>query len=116
MRLCLTLILTNGVFVPLFPLAKKDVQDLLKSSGVEADDESLTTMINKLEGKSIPELIAEGNKSLASMPSGGAGGAAAAAPSGDAGAGDEKKEEKEEEKEEEDVDMGDLFGGGDDDY
>merc|ERR1719362_2658447 len=83
--------------------SKKDVQDLLKSSGVEADDESLTTMINKLEGKSIPELIAEGNKSLASMPSGGA------------GAGDEKKEEKEEEKEEEDVDMGDLFGGGDDD-
>ena len=98
-----------------FPLAKKDVQDLLKSSGVEADDESLTTMINKLEGKSIPELIAEGNKSLASMPAGGAS-AAAAAPSGDAGAGEAKKEEKEEEAEEADVDMGDLFGGGDDDY
>ncbi len=93
----------------------KDVKDLLKSSGVEADDESLSTMMSKLEGKSLPELIKEGSKSLASMPAGGSGGAAAAPSGGDAGAGEAKKEEKEEEAEE-DVDMGDLFGGGDDDY
>ena len=72
--------------------------------------------MSKLEGKSIPALIKEGSKDLASMPSGGAapaGGAAATA--GDAG--EAKKEEKPKEEEpEEDVDMGDLFGGGDDDY
>jgi len=71
-------------------------------------------MLAKLEGKSLPDLIKEGSKDLASMPSGGAapaggaaaGGAAAAAPA----------EAKKEEEPEEDVDMGDLFGGGDDDY
>lgn len=98
--------------------AKKDVQDLLKASGVTADDESLTVMMNKLEGKSLPDLIKEGSKDLAAMPAGGSGAAAAAdtgaAAGGDAGAAEAEK--KKEAEPEEDVDMGDLFGGGDDDY
>ena len=79
-----------------------------------ADAEALKTMMAKLEGKSIPDLVKAGTKDLASMPSGGAapaGGAAAGA-----AAGGDKKEAKKEEEPEEDVDMGDLFGGGDDDY
>merc|ERR1719464_1088184 len=86
--------------------SKKDVEDLIKASGVTADAESLTVMMNKLEGKSIPELIAEGQKDLA-VCSGGGGAAA-----GEAAAAEKPKEEEPEE----DVDMGDLFGGGDDDY
>ena len=69
-------------------------------------------MMSKLEGKTIQELIKEGSKELASMP------AASAAPAGGAaaaGAPAEAEKPKEEEPEE-DVDMGDLFGGGDDDY
>ena len=88
---------------------------LLKASGVEADSESLDIMMSKLEGKSIPDLIKEGSKQLASMPSGGGGGAAASAPAA-GGAAAEKEAAPVEEEPEEDVDMGDLFGGGDDDY
>lgn len=93
--------------------AKKDVEDLLKASGVTADAADLTIMMKKLEGKSIPELIKEGKKDLAvsSGPAAAAGGAAAAG----AGAAAAKEEAKPEEPEE-DVDMGDLFGGGEDDY
>ena len=88
---------------------------LLKASGVEADTDSLDIMMSKLEGKSIPDLIKEGSKQLASMPSGGGGGgAAASAPA--AGGAAAKEEAPAEEEPEEDVDMGDLFGGGDDDY
>ena len=72
-------------------------------------------MMSKLEGKSIPELIKEGSKQLASMPSGGGGGAAASAPAA-GGAAAEKEAAPVEEEPEEDIDMGDLFGGGDDDY
>jgi len=69
-------------------------------------------MIKKLEGKSLQDLIKEGTKDMASVPSGGA---AAAGPAAGAAAAAPKVEEKPEEVEE-DVDMGDLFGGGDDDY
>ena len=89
---------------------------LLKASGVEADSASLDIMMSKLEGKSIPQLIAEGSKQLASMPSGGGGGGGAAAATPAAGGDAPKEEAPVEEEPEEDVDMGDLFGGGDDDY
>jgi len=95
--------------------SKKDVQDLLKASGVTADEADLTVMMNKLEGKSIPELIKEGKKDLAAMPAGGSGGPAAGATA--AGAGDTpaaKEEKPKEEEPDEDVDMGGMFG--DDDY
>lgn len=94
------------------PVAKKDVQDLLKASGVTADDASLDVMMKKLEGKSIPELIKEGSKDLcASTPAGGAGGAGPAAA---AAAPAEAEKPKEEEKEEEVEDIGGLFGDEDD--
>ena len=69
-------------------------------------------MIKKLEGKSLQDLIKEGTKDMASVP---ASGAAAAGPAAGAAAAAPVVEEKPEEPEE-DVDMGDLFGGGDDDY
>ena len=97
-------------------IAKKDVQDLLKASGVTADEADLTVMMNKLEGKSIPDLIKEGSKDLAAMPAGGSGGGdasgGAAADIGDAPA---KEEKPKEEEPEEDVDMAGMFGD-DDDY
>ena len=64
-------------------------------------------MMEKLQDKSIPELIKEGNKKFASMPAGGAAPASGAA-AGAAAAAPVKEEEPEPE---EDVDMGDLFGG-----
>ena len=44
--------------------SKQNVADLLKASGVNADDESLSLMMTKLEGKSITELIKEGREQL----------------------------------------------------
>ena len=85
---------------------------LLKDSGVEVDKTSLTLMMEKLSGKSIPDLIKLGQKELASMPAAGAAPAGGAAAAGGAAPAEEKKEEEPEE----DVDMGDLFGGGEDDY
>lgn len=93
--------------------AKKDVEDLLKASGVTADNNDLDIMMSKLEGKTLHELVKEGSKSLASMPAGGAPAAGGAASASAAAA--PKVEEKAPEPEA-DVDMGDLFGGGDDDY
>lgn len=62
-----------------------------------------------LKGQDITKL-------LSNVGTGGGGGGGAA-PATDAGAGGAKEEEKPKEEEpEEDVDMGDLFGGGDDDY
>lgn len=91
-------------------LGDKDVSKLLKECGVAEDKENLKVMMAKLDGKSVPELIAEGKKKFASMPAGGAAApTASAAPAGEA-----KAAEKEAEPEEEaDVDMGNLFG---DDY
>ena len=70
---------TNIVFFVI--IAKADVEKLLKDSGVTSDSDSLDTMMSKLEGKSLPDLIREGSSQLASMPSGGA------APAGGAAAG-----------------------------
>ncbi|UZJ53224.1 hypothetical protein CBS101457_002544 [Exobasidium rhododendri] len=85
-----------------------DVKELLDSVGIEAEDERLNKLISELEGKSINELILEGQEKLASVPSGGSAPApAAAAAGGAAPAAEEKAEEKkEEEKEESDDDMG----------
>ena len=94
------------------PVAKKDVQDLLKASGVSADDASLDVMMKKLEGKSIPDLIKEGSKDLCASSSPGSQGAGPAAAANAAPAAEEKP--KEEEKEEEVEDIGGLFGDEDD--
>lgn len=84
-----------------------DISALLETVGAEADESRISSLLSELEGKSVEELIAEGNTKLASVPSGGAaaGGASAGAAAG--GAAEEAAEEKEEEaKEESDDDMG----------
>ncbi len=88
-----------------------DIKEILSSVGVEEDAEALKVVLAQLKGKNLEELIEEGSKKLATMPSGGGGGGGAAAAGGAAapagGDGGAKKEEKKEEPEEEsDDDMG----------
>ena len=49
-----------------FCLGESDVAKLLKDTGVEADTEELKVMMKRVtaEGKSIPELMAEGRKQM----------------------------------------------------
>ena len=81
------------------------IKAILESVGIEIEDEKVSSVLSALEGKSVDELITEGNEKLAAVPAAGpasAGGAAAAA-SGDAAAEEEKEEEAAEES---DDDMG----------
>merc|ERR1719347_1481826 len=80
-----------------------DVKAIISSVGIDAEDDKLSKVIDELKGKSVEELIAEGSKKLASVPSGGAAAPAAAAggAGGAAPAAEAKKEEKKEESEEE---------------
>jgi len=71
-----------------------DISAIISSVGIDIDKEKLDKVISELSGKSVEELIAEGSKKLASVPSGGG---AAEAP---------KEEKKEEPAEESDDDMG----------
>jgi large subunit ribosomal protein LP2 len=57
----------------------KDLKSILGSVGVEAETKQLTIVIAQLKGKSVTQLIAEGTKLLADVPSGGGGGGAAKA-------------------------------------
>lgn len=82
----------------------------MKDCGVSVDKTELDQFFAAIEGKTIPELVAAGEKKLVSMPSGG--GARAPAAAGAAGAGEPKAEAKQEEAEA--VDMGGLFD--DDEY
>merc|ERR1711950_114510 len=86
----------------------KNIKSILGSVGIEAESDKIDLVVKELAGKSLEELIAEGQTKLAAMPAGGGGGAApaaggAAAPAADAAAKEEKKEEPEEES---DDDMG----------
>lgn len=89
-----------------------DLKKILDSVGIEAEKERLEKVIKELTGKNVTEVIAEGSKKLASVPSGGGGPAPAsgsAAPAAAAGGGSPAKEDKKakkEESEEEDDDMG----------
>ena len=101
-------LLLDNHFLIVF-IAADQVEKLLKDVGVAADKEALKVMIEKVKGKSIPELIKAGSAKFASMPSGGASApAASAAPAKKEAA---KKEEEKPKEEEADIDMGDLFGG-----
>uniref|UniRef100_A0A914W9Q7 Large ribosomal subunit protein P2 n=1 Tax=Plectus sambesii TaxID=2011161 RepID=A0A914W9Q7_9BILA len=89
----------------------KDIEKILGAGGLDVDMEDANKVVDALSGKSVEELIKEGQKKLASVPSGG--GAAAAAPAAaakPAAAAEAKpaKEEKKEESEEEDMGFG-LF-------
>ena len=81
-----------------------DVTAVLSSVGIEVESEKLDKLISELEGKSVEELIAEGNEKMAAAPVGGAAAAGGAAAGGEAEAAAE--EAAEEEAEESDDDMG----------
>ena len=94
--------------------SKDDITKALSAVGIQADGDDLDKMLAELDGKNLGELIASGNKMLATFGGGGGGG-------GSGGSGEEEKEkEKEEEPGEEPVDApiggADIFGtenGGD---
>lgn len=88
-----------------------DIEKILGSVGIDVDEEKLSKVISELKGKSINEVIAEGQSKLSAVPCGGAvvTGGDTGAKGGDSKeeAKEEKKEEKKEESEEEsDDDMG----------
>ena len=87
-----------------------DVEKVLKDAGATPDSDKIKALCDAMEGKPFHELVETGTKTLKSM----GGSAPAAAPAGGAAAAEAPKEAEPEP--EEDVDMGDLFGGGDDDY
>uniref|UniRef100_A0A8C4ZT25 Large ribosomal subunit protein P2 n=1 Tax=Gadus morhua TaxID=8049 RepID=A0A8C4ZT25_GADMO len=88
----------------------KDIQKILESVGIEADDTRMQKVISELDGKSIDEVIAQGNGKLASMPAAGAVAAvatsAAVVAGGAAAPAAEKKEEQKDSDEGSDDDMG----------
>ncbi|ESO01335.1 hypothetical protein HELRODRAFT_185711 [Helobdella robusta] len=89
----------------------KDLQKILSSVGIDVDDTLAKKVVSELQGKNLDELVAEGRKKLASLPTGGpatAAGAPTAAAAGKVEAVKEAPKEapKEEEEEEEDGDMG----------
>lgn len=86
-----------------------DVEKVLKEAGIKSEAEQVERLITSLKGKTFHELVAAGNKKLASL------GSVASAPVAAAGApaAAAKKVEEAPKEEEADVDMGGLFG---DDY
>eukprot|EP00238_Polyblepharides_amylifera_P000068 CAMPEP_0196570534 /NCGR_PEP_ID=MMETSP1081-20130531/640_1 /TAXON_ID=36882 /ORGANISM="Pyramimonas amylifera, Strain CCMP720" /LENGTH=107 /DNA_ID=CAMNT_0041887033 /DNA_START=69 /DNA_END=392 /DNA_ORIENTATION=- len=85
-----------------------DVKAILSSVGVEAEDANISKLLKELEGKDLAELMAEGAKQLASVPSGGGAVAASGGGGGGAAAAAAAPEPEPEEEEEEDVGF-DLF-------
>ncbi|SGZ46766.1 CIC11C00000001184 [Sungouiella intermedia] len=83
-----------------------DISSLLESVGVEVDESRISTLLGELEGKTIEDLVAEGNTKLASVPSGGAAVSSGSAASSGAAAEEAAEEKEEEAKEESDDDMG----------
>ncbi|POY74223.1 putative 6-deoxyerythronolide-B synthase [Rhodotorula taiwanensis] len=84
----------------------EDIKTILGAADVSVDEERLSKLLAELEGKDINEIIAEGSKKLASVPSGGAAPAAAAGAAAGGATDAPAEKEKEEEKEESDDDMG----------
>mmetsp|Transcript_138875 Transcript_138875/g.245383 ORF Transcript_138875/g.245383 Transcript_138875/m.245383 type:complete len:120 (+) Transcript_138875:129-488(+) len=96
-----------------------DVKAILEAGGIEIDEDILSKVIERMDGKTAHEMIATGFTKFAACGGGGGGGggggAAAggggAAAGGDAAADAPKEEAKKEEEEEEEEDMDfDLFG------
>ncbi len=94
-------------------VAADDVSKLLKETGVQTNKEELDAMIKALSGKKLHDLVRDGSKRLASVPSGAVAAAPAKAAAGPAQAAAPAKKEEKPKEEEADVDMGGLFG---DDY
>eukprot|EP00960_Hanusia_phi_P070971 767438-Hanusia_phi.AAC.5 len=105
----LLLVLVACGLTRLFSPSAEDVKKLLQSVGAKADDSSINMVVKELNGKNLEDVIAEGNKKMASVGGGGGGGGAAAAPAAAAAAapaaGGKAAAKKEPEPEEEE-DMG----------
>ncbi|XP_055328529.1 uncharacterized protein LOC129581457 [Paramacrobiotus metropolitanus] len=92
----------------------EDIEKVLSSVGIDADKQRIKLVLEKLKGKNVEEVIAQGSKKLAALPAAGpAAPAAGATPTvvkDDKPAAKEeaKKEEKKgkDKEEEEDDDMG----------
>ena len=82
---------------------------VIKDSGNSVEAYWPGLFAKALRGQDITKL-------LSNVGSGAAAGPAAAGPAADGAPAAEAEPEKKEEEPEEDVDMGDLFGGDDDDY
>lgn len=81
-----------------------DIKAVLESVSIEVEEDKISKLLSEVEGKSVEELIAEGNEKLSSVPTGGA---AAPAASGSSAAAEEAAEEAAPEAaEESDDDMG----------
>ena len=80
----------------------EDVKTVLESVGIEIEEEKVSSLLSAVEGKSVEELVSEGNEKLSAVPAS-TGGAAPAA----GGAAEAAEEEAPEEAaEESDDDMG----------
>mmetsp|Transcript_9746 Transcript_9746/g.13331 ORF Transcript_9746/g.13331 Transcript_9746/m.13331 type:complete len:123 (+) Transcript_9746:31-399(+) len=90
-------------------ITEDKLSKVIKASGNAVEGYWPGLFVRALKGANIGDILSNVG-SAAAAPAGGDAGAAAG---GETAA--EKKEEKKDEPEE-DVDMGDLFGGGDDDY
>jgi large subunit ribosomal protein LP2 len=91
-----------------------DVSKLLSEAGIEVDANALSLCMSKLEGKNIEELLADEMVTERLVAGGGGGGGAGGAAGGADGAAAEE-EKVEEEEEEEAVEVGNMFGGDEDD-
>ena len=92
--------------------SEADVTKVLKEAGATANADQVKALCAALEGKTFNEIVAAGLGSIsAAGPA--SGGAPAAAATADAAPAKEAEPEKEA-SEEEDIDMMDMFGGGDD--
>ncbi|KAG0668672.1 60S ribosomal protein P2-alpha [Maudiozyma exigua] len=82
-----------------------NVKAVLSSVGIEVEDEKVSALMTALEGKTVADLIAEGNEKLSAVPAAGPATGAAGASTGAAGeaAGEAAEEE---DAEESDDDMG----------
>ncbi|KAH3670851.1 hypothetical protein WICMUC_004820 [Wickerhamomyces mucosus] len=84
----------------------EQIKNVLSSVGVEAEESKISALLSSLEGKSIQDVIAEGNTKLASVPTGGAAAASSGAAASTGATEAAAEEEVEEAKEESDDDMG----------
>ena len=80
-----------------------NVKAVLESVGIEIEEEKVSSLLAALDGKSVEELVAEGNEKLAAVP---ASSGAAAPAAGSSGAAEAEEEAEEEAAEESDDDMG----------
>lgn len=91
---------------------EKTVKKILDSVGIQAEEKQLLKVLEELKGKDINEVIAEGQKKIATLPVGGGGGGGAAPAAGGAAPAKEdakaKEKEKEKEKEKSEESGGDM--------